>query len=169
MLLFFSVSKTCGIFQDTTELLRGIYCKTIVLSKAIANAANVNHLVRRLFLGIFIASKVQDCTLSGQTWHAGGKDHLQKSQKPLHSEAVKVLAGMLQILILVRRKFHTSIPNIIWQIFFWCCFRIDPDFANGIAKKKRWPTRKMDKLRHVISQRLTEVKKDFTAGKIKDF
>lgn len=42
------------------------------------------------------------------------------------------------------------------------------DFSNGVAKKKKWNTKKFEKCRSVFAGRLIEIKKQVAEGRLKD-
>lgn len=83
-----------GKLQGMTHLCKGIYCKSDILTIALTNAVNMTSLSRRLMTGVFIPSKIMDCTVTGQTWHAGGEDRRKEIKKPLHEGALKAIFSM---------------------------------------------------------------------------
>jgi hypothetical protein len=48
--------------------------------------------------GVFVPSKVLDCTVTGQSWHAGGMEKAKEEKKPLHQGALQVIVGEFKIL-----------------------------------------------------------------------
>ncbi|XP_034240444.1 protein snwA-like [Thrips palmi] len=119
---------------ETKELGRNIFCKKDVLTSALTNATNVNTLARRLLSGVFIPSKIIDCTVTGQVWRPGSKGKEVKIPKPLHHGALKAIV----------------------------------DFSNGVAKRKKWKTKKFAALKSVFAGRLIEIKNQVKAGKLFD-
>ncbi|KAJ1526527.1 hypothetical protein ONE63_008115 [Megalurothrips usitatus] len=80
-----------GQHDDTTELIgSGIHCKTNILTLALTNSNNANHFCRRLMTGVFIPSKIIQCTVTGQKWRAGG-DKAVLPKEPLHQGALKAI------------------------------------------------------------------------------
>ncbi|XP_026284591.2 uncharacterized protein LOC113210702 [Frankliniella occidentalis] len=124
-----------GESRDTKLLAKNIYCKVDVPAKALASATNLNSLVRRLLPGVFIPSKVLDCTVTGQSWRAGGAEVAAIQKTPLHPVALQAIL----------------------------------DFAFAVAKKKHWSaTRRLAKLKPVITRRLIEMKNQFRKGTLRD-
>lgn len=115
--------------------------------------------------GVFIPSKIVDCTVTGQAWRAGGKDNIQEV-KPLHLEALTAICGedlFLNIDVCVMN----SMPL---KITFSLCFFLFSDFANAVAERKKWkPKHKtFDQCKTVFSHKLIEIRNAVKTGSLKD-
>lgn len=77
------------------HLCKGIYCKTLTLAQALTVATNTGQLIRRLMTGVFRPSKLLDCTVTGQSWRAGGDEQKKAVRRPLHPKAVEALVREL--------------------------------------------------------------------------
>jgi hypothetical protein len=83
-----------NLFQGMTTIGSNIFCQTNVLVSAVTNAKSVPTLCRRMFIGVFKEEQIQDCTVTGQSWHAGGQDRMKQKKTPLHEAALKAIFGM---------------------------------------------------------------------------
>lgn len=80
-------------------ICKGIYCITDILTKALANATSQETLCRRLMAGVFIPSTILDCTVTGQSWRAGG-ERAALEMKPLHKGALDAIVGEVLVILL---------------------------------------------------------------------
>lgn len=46
-----------------------------------------------MLTGVFIPSAMTNCTVTGQSWRAGGPDKCKEEKEPLHSGALKGIFG----------------------------------------------------------------------------
>ncbi|KAK3918313.1 Halomucin, partial [Frankliniella fusca] len=80
-----------GPSDDTTELCHGIFIKKNDLTSALTGSTNVNHLLRRMMVGVFNPAEIQSCTVTGQSWHAGGSEACSLKPEPLHPKALQAI------------------------------------------------------------------------------
>lgn len=65
------------------------------MTNALVKVNAVNIVMRRLMQGVFIPSKITNCTVTGQPWRPGSKENpAQEKPKPLHQGALKAIVGM---------------------------------------------------------------------------
>lgn len=60
--------------------------------------------------GVFIPSKLLNCTVSGQSWKAGGPERALESKEPLHQGALRAIVGKLLF-------FNLFILSLSYQVY----------------------------------------------------
>lgn len=117
--------------------------------------------------GVFIPSKLNNCTVSGQSWRAGGPEKAQEAKIPLHQGALKAIVGkVFENLFVFLNQWKFLNLKLLKLVLIQTVFSLD--FSNGVAKKKKWTIKKFEKCKPIFARRLMEIKKQLNDGKLKD-
>lgn len=112
----FFLSFYCCLFQDSVELCKGIYCRSKDITNAL-NGADMRHVIRRLMPGVFVPSKILNCTYTGRAPTAAGKDSIkQEDLDCLHPNAMAAIISEYFSCLHTSREVCSKINNM--NLFF---------------------------------------------------
>lgn len=74
-------------------LMDNVYCRKKIWISALGNSKAVTHVARRLLQGVFKEEKLLQCTLTGQSPRAQGKERQKEDVECLDRRAKNAIIG----------------------------------------------------------------------------